>query len=136
MTDTPPGTTRSVVMGVFDLDDACRIGPEALGFPLSFRDGSRRAQFTGADVIIAVAGNDEAPAGSIGLSITCANLDSAVTTLVQHGCPTLRPPADGPHGRHASDATPFGPCLHLDTSRPDHQIRKQSSTQDHKGCPK
>jgi len=119
MSEAPLGTTRSVVLGVSDFDEACRFFTQALGFPLQFRDGSRWAQFSGGEVTIALAGNGEAPPGSVGLSIKCFDVDAAVTVLAEHGCRTLSSPKEGAHERRATVATPLGPVLHLYTSRRD-----------------
>jgi predicted enzyme related to lactoylglutathione lyase len=109
----PIGQARSLVLAVSDMDASCAFYGETMGFRLQFRDGERWAQFDAGGLTIALAGNGEAPPGSIGISLKVLNLAQAVDALVLAGGGVTAPAARGPHEVRSTVTDPDGHLLHL-----------------------
>lgn len=113
----PIGQVRSVVLGVEDMDEACRFYGDILGFALKVRDGDRWAAYDGGGVTVALAGGTERPPDATALSIKVADVAAAVRRVLDGGGVLVADPTEGPHEIRAAVRDTAGHLVYLYSPR-------------------
>lgn len=102
------GEVRALVLNVADMDAACRFYADVLGLELSFRDGSRWAQFNAGGFAISLAGGDQrVTSAASAVNVKVADVDAAVVALAAAGVTADRV-VRAPHETSASFRDPDG----------------------------